>query len=258
MSEAMLSRSTLEEPPRLKCYRLHEHALELIPGGSRRQWMDETSKRFAYRCTPMVIANTTGWEILCPVDISATWGGGIEPDRLSISFEAGDPPCYPLACSHFGHGILTFQPGYVFRTSPGWAIWARGAPNVNKVGIFPLEGVIETEWLPFSFTMNWRFSTPGTVKFRRGEPLCFITLVPHKAIDDVAPILANIWDDPKAHAEHEKWLVSRRDFNAGLVDPNSAEARSGWQRKYLQAFGAPPETYHVTKRKLQSPKPIIT
>ena len=56
--------------------------------------------------------------------------------------------------SHFGSGVLTFHAGYLFRTPPGWAVWARGAPNTVKDGIVPLDGLVETDWLPFTFTMN--------------------------------------------------------------------------------------------------------
>ena len=41
----------------------------------------------------------------------------------------------------------------------------------------PLEGIIETDWLPMTFTMNWMFTSPGTVTFKAGEPFCFIMQV---------------------------------------------------------------------------------
>ncbi|NDG04180.1 MAG: hypothetical protein EB121_02330 [Alphaproteobacteria bacterium] len=46
---------------------------------------------------------------------------------------------------------------------------ARGAPNSAKHGIAPLDGLIETDWLPFGFTMNWRFTAPGQVTFERDD-----------------------------------------------------------------------------------------
>jgi len=30
------------------------------------------------------------------------------------------------------------------------------------------DGVIETDWLPDPFTMNWQMTRPGTVRFREG------------------------------------------------------------------------------------------
>lgn len=75
--------------------------------------------------------------------------------------------------------------GYVFRTNPGWALSIRGCPNTFKPAIVLLEGIVETEWLPFTFTMNWKFTSPGKVILQKDEPFCFITLTPHGVIDRV-------------------------------------------------------------------------
>ena len=79
--------------------------------------------------------------------------------------------------------MLTFHPGYLFRTPPGWSMWAMGPPNHIKDGIQPLAGLVETDWLPFPFTMNWIFTRPGTVRFEKGEPFCFITLMQDKQLE---------------------------------------------------------------------------
>jgi hypothetical protein len=56
-----------------------------------------------------------------------------------------------FALSHFAHGILTFQLNYLFRTEPGWNMFATGPTNNPKDGIAPLSGVIEIDWLPYPF-----------------------------------------------------------------------------------------------------------
>jgi hypothetical protein len=213
--------------------------------------MDNTSKHFAYRCTPMVIANASGWEILCPFNIDAEWNGGRDVGAVTVTVDRPDNQVRSVVCSHFGHGILTFHPGYVFQTPPRWAVWARGTPNRYKDGITPLEGLVETDWLPFSFTMNWRFTRPGKIHFQAGEPFCYLTLAPHGVLDSIEPELMKLEDDPDAKAGHEDWLMSRRSFNAALKEPDSDERRQGWQKRYLRAIGAPDEAFHITKRKLQ-------
>ena len=52
--------------PELVCYRLHPSPPPLVPARSARGWMEETPDRFAYRCTPLSIANASGWEISRP------------------------------------------------------------------------------------------------------------------------------------------------------------------------------------------------
>jgi hypothetical protein len=216
--------------------------------------MDETVERFAYRCTPMTVANATGWEVLSPYYIEAEWDGGTTRNSITIKAKGQAEEVRRFVCSHFGQGILTFHPGYVFKTSPGWALWVRGCPNSSKPGLMPLEGLVETDWLPFTFTMNWRFTRPGKVVFEEGEPFCFVTLTPHGIIDQVSPMLADLAAEEAAQGAYEEWRVSRQDFNKGLADPESEQTRQGWQKRYLTGLGAPPSTVHKVKRRLKVPR----
>src|ERR1700686_2200495 len=61
---------------KLDCYRIHADAPQLVPARPGRAWMDEPGRRFAHRCTPLTMANSTGWELLCPLSIAASWNGG--------------------------------------------------------------------------------------------------------------------------------------------------------------------------------------
>ncbi len=46
--------------------------------------MDATEDRFAYRCLPLTIANSMGWELLMPFAIAAEWNGGRDFDDVRI------------------------------------------------------------------------------------------------------------------------------------------------------------------------------
>ena len=181
-------------PPELTCYRMWPTSPELTPAKSERSWMDMTSDRFAYRCIPLSIANASGWEIALPFGFEAVWYGGDEVGAVQL--RSGDNRLAHSVTSHFGHGTITFHTGWLFRTSPGWAVWTRGTPNSVKDGIIALDGLVETDWLPFPFTMNWRFTRPGVIKFEPNEPFCFITLAPHgptRRGAPAAPISTSDW-----------------------------------------------------------------
>jgi hypothetical protein len=126
---------------KLTCYQINEDAPQIVPARSERAWMDETRQRFAYRCLPLTIANSMGWELLCPKTVNAAWNGGPELDDMKITGSDGDG-VEGFAQSHFGHGVLTFQTQYIFRTEAGTALWVRGTPNMPKDGISPLDGIV--------------------------------------------------------------------------------------------------------------------
>jgi hypothetical protein len=179
----------------------------IAPTNPKRQWMDATPGHSAYLCLPMVVANCTGWELLSPVSFRATWNGSSEKDAIAIESD-GDRQLLPI--SHFGSGILTFHVAYVFRTSPGHNLYVKGPANRPKDGIAPLEGVVETDWLPNIFTMNWKFTRPNhTVVFESGEPFCCIFPMPRRYINKIKPVIFNIEEAPDVEAEFRAWCKTR-------------------------------------------------
>ena len=122
----------------------------------------------AYKCLPLVIANQWGWQILCPTDVVVTWDG--DPNLSGLHIDVA-PQYLPAIKSQFGTGIVTFSPPWLFRTPPGWDLYGKGPSNRWKPNCVPLEGVIETWWLNYTFTLNWKLVEPGTVFFARGESL---------------------------------------------------------------------------------------
>lgn len=220
------------QAPRLEAFSLSANPPRLVAASSERAWMDNTSEHYAYRCTPLAIANATGWEMLNPFGFSATWTGGNGlGDIILRPHEVGQSLHH--TAFFFGHGILSFHPGYLFRTDPGWMTWVRGSPNRFKHGIHPLDGLVETSWLPFSFTMNWRFTRPCTVHFEKDEPFCFITLTPSVTIESVQPVIRPIEEDAELHKEYKTWASERTKFSAAekMGDPLAVEQK--WQKNYL-------------------------
>ena len=238
---------------RLRCYRLHPHAPDLLPARSERAWMNETSDRYAYRCVPLSIANASGWELPLPVSFEATWDGGAGKEAITLASLDGAEIDSQIVSTHFGHGVLTFHTGYLLRTDPGWGVWCRGAPNEAKDGIAALDGLVETDWLPFPFTMNWRFTRPCTVRFEKGEVFCFFTPVAHLALENIEPEIMHLDDSPELKAEYQAWANSRLTFLTKLQDGDAATVQEAWQRFYLRgatATGQAAPDSHRAKRRL--------
>lgn len=227
---------------------------DLVPGRPRRDWMDATGERYAYRCLPLTMANSTGWEVLCPFKLHIDWDGGDGNDAITLSSPFSKANIADLAISHFRQGIVTFHLGYMFRTPPGWGMWAMGPPNLPKDGIAPLTGLIETDWLPFPFTMNWKMTRPGRVTFKKGEPFCFITLQQHHRLESVQPERKALNENSALLADYQAWQTSREDFLARLNLRQPEALQEGWQRNYMQgtkATGDAGSSSHVTKRRLK-------
>ena len=242
----------------LECYPVSRNPPELVPGRPQRAWMDHFAERHPYRCLPLTMANTSGWELLSPVGFTAEWNGGTHQQDITLRPDHPHPDFHLLAQSHFSHGVLTFHAGYLFRTPPGWSMMVMGPPNHIKDGIQPLAGVVETDWLPFPFTMNWIFTRPGRVRFEKGEPFCFITLMQDRQMDDVQPVIRRLAANQSLQGQYEAWYKQRSDFNARLMKQDPGAMREAWQRYYfkgeLPEDTGPAPKEHVNKRRLKSPR----
>jgi len=210
--------------------------------------MDATNERFVYRCLPITIANSLGWEIVSPNGFTATWDGGRLPEAVTST----DPS---VAKGHFGEGILTFHVRCLFVTDPGWGLVATGPFNQPKDGISPLTGVVETDWSPFTFTMNWRFTRETTIKFAKGEPFCNIIPINLGALEAITPEARVIAENPILKAKFAAWDKSRTAFLAGQKVPGSDAQKEKWQKDYhlgQDKDGSKIATEHRTKLTLKA------
>jgi hypothetical protein len=209
---------------------------ELRPSPARRQWMDKSPH--AYKCLPLVMANQWGWQILCPTDVVVTWDG--DPNLAGVRVEVA-PQYLPAVKSQFGSGIVTFSPPWLFRTPPGWDLYLKGPSNRWKPNCVPLEGVIETWWLNYTFTINWKLVEPGTVVFARGESLGQLVPVPHATFQDATALEAPIGLlEPEATQELLKWQERRRLMAGQKVNVHQLYRKAEGIEEHLQSANVPP------------------
>jgi hypothetical protein len=206
------------------------HRLDIRPAPLERPWMETTNERFAYRCLPLNVANGHGWELLCTSGFSAAWTGETNSDAIKIFPDHGTTA---PAASHFGFGVLTFFVPCVFRTPPGCDLMIQGPINRPKDAIGPLSGVMETDWAPYSFTMNWLFTRRGTaVRFEQGEPFCHIFPVKRAELESVQPEIRLMSEDPELKRQYEAWTFSRFGFVSDLKQPETQARTEKWQKLY--------------------------
>lgn len=227
------------------------------PAEATRPWMDATPESFAYRCLPLNIANAHGWEILCPSDAEACWTGRPGTEDVKVKLPPGTRADF-APVSLFGQGVLTFHIQGLFRTPPGWDLYVGGSPNRPKEGIAPLAGIIETDWAPYTFTMNWRFTRRNHwVRFTAGEPICFIFPVQRGALEQFSPTIKPLSSNPELQEQFTAWSQSRTAFQAQQAATPSAVPAEKWQKRYYRGLdmqdraGAPD---HRTRLRL---KPFV-
>ncbi len=243
----------MDSSTRLTCYISPGWEPRVRAASPKRTWMEEAPERFAYRCLPLAIANAHGWEFLSPCGFEARWNGGAGADAVEIRLDPGTP-AQRAPVSLFGLGTITFHIEAIVRTDKGWNLWVGGPPNDAKDGIAPLGGVIETDWSPYTFTMNWRFTRPGHwVRFEENEPFCFFFPVPRGALDGIAPVIRPIDDETGLSDAFRTWSQSRDAFQEWVAETQPEAPADKWQKLYYRGVrpdGTPGPGDHQAKLRL--------
>lgn len=218
--------------PTITALQLFESKYTIGPSPRHRAWMDATTDRFAYRCLPLVMANQAGWVIRSGRTVIATWSGGTDVDDLTIEVADGE---HPPASSQFGFGILTWEIPFLFRTSAGYNLLARGPANWWKDGAVPLEGLVESDWAVATFTMNWKITAAGVpIRFEPEDPICMVVPQRRGELESFRPCLERMESHPDVERQFRTWRDVRNDVLADRDGPARTAHGAGWQLHYLR------------------------
>lgn len=203
----------------------------------RREWMDATVNKFAYRCLPLTIANQTGWIVNNPVGFTATWNGQPGPGNVYFDFDTGGDVWQAWVNNQFGHGIVTWNTPLLFKTRPAESrLLVMGPANRFKHGAAPLTAVIESDWMNSSFTMNWKLTGPAhRVRFDVGEPLLQVVPLANNLgtdLEGATVTYRRLQEDATVYNAYAQWQQARDQFHQakrdGQVDPDA------WQKDYFK------------------------
>lgn len=214
----------------IKANYLFESPICLIKQASvKRTWMDNTQEKFAYRCLPLSIANQTSWDVLCPSSIKATWEGNVSASGVKVEYL--DNHSFRFAGSEFGHGVLTFHVDFVISSSENTCLYVKGPANSYKKNINALEAIVETHWLPFTFTFNWLFNEPGEVIFEKGEPMFTFFPFCFDYIESFKTEVDFIKNDKKFASDYQAYSDSRKNH----IQEGHTNGES-WQKYYMKGI----------------------
>jgi len=188
---------------------------------------------------------------LLPVDVTAEWNGAMGLGDILVK-------CLRpyQAVSNFMHGILTFDVAYLFRTPPGYHLLITGPTNSFKDGVAPMTAVVESDWLPYTFTFNYRFTRPGRVHWRAGEPYAQICVVPAGLQESIQPVIRRLSDNTQLMADYEAWVTRRSNLRERQSAGDPAAWKEAWGKDYFlgrYVDGRPTETEHTMKLRLSAP-----
>ena len=165
---------------------------ELSQMSVKRNWMDETSERHAYRCFPVTQANVIGWSLTCMEDIVFTWDGVNDqtPNHINITSPSG-------AYSGRGQSSVSFDTGLVFRTDRDVSIWVINPVNFFNEDFETMSSIMSTSFYknPLPLAIKARKANVETI-IQAGTPIATIIPLSLTALNNSSINITN-YSDPE-------------------------------------------------------------
>jgi hypothetical protein len=172
-------------------------------GKKARTWMSP----HAYKCLPMVAANSFGWDVVLTQDVSVTWDG--TDSHAGVKFE--HDPDYGEVESQFGLGTLTFSVGGFWRTPPGVQLMIIPVPNLERdVPFDALSAIVETDHFSYPFFITVRLKSTGQTVIKAGTPLA--RLIPVR-LSDFEDSRAIIREENQGERSFRELMSAAREAN---------------------------------------------
>ena len=185
---------------KIEMYEVGRAPHEVEPAKKRRAWMDKN--QHAYRCVPLSIANTYGWDILLPADLDVEWDGG--DDRSSVKIHGNDH----LYDSHFASGTFTIQSGNTWKTPEDHQIMCMPIPNPDQYDIISLTAIMESDRLMYPWFVTCKITRPGRYQMPAGTPISRV--VPIK-LGDIIDSEISTATESEEYREYRRWQTAVRN-----------------------------------------------
>lgn len=183
-----------------------------------------------YRCLPLSIGNMQGFVFSSPFSFDVMWNGKVGLNAISINIH--NDADFDMSQMHhvslgsiFGHGIFTFTLPVILKTPPGVNLMTISPPNYPINNISPMTGVVETDNLRFTFTLNFKINTPNTlIKIQKNYPIMGILPIPRYFCDSFSLVNAyDIIDHDLINKEQEiskNHANQRKNYNQDHTGPD--------------------------------------
>ena len=163
-----------------------------------------------YHCLPLSIGNMQGFAFSLPFDLEVIWNGNNNREDIYINaFNLNqdlEGMNHVHVRSEFGHGIFTVHMPILLKTSPGVNLMTIAPPNFPTPGITPMTGVIETDNLRFTFTLNFKVDVPNIqIIIKKDYPIMCLLPIPRRFSDSFQ--LVNGYD-----IMDKDWMEEERDI----------------------------------------------
>jgi hypothetical protein len=160
-----------------------DSVINILPMSIKRDWMDVTEEKHAYRCFPVTQANMVGWNLFSDKDIEFVWNGINNTSSDNIQIINGKDFTY----TGRGQSTVSFNTGLTFKTDENISLFTINPVNYFNDDFETVSSVVSTSWMDNDFPLAIRArSANKNILIKSGTPLATIIPVSLTQIDNTS------------------------------------------------------------------------
>lgn len=213
---------------------------DISPMSIKRDWMDVTAEKHAYRCFPVTQANVIGWSLSCTEDIIFTWDG--INDQTHTHVEIKNPKD---AYSGRGQSSISLNTGLVFRTEQDISILTINPVNYFNEDFETMSNLISTSFYdnPLPLALKAKQANKETI-IKAGTPVATIIPISLTSLNNTTIEIIK-YQDPN-RSRHE----ANMKYGEAAQVINSSGQWTDWYREAVDEKGNSLGSHEVKTLKL--------
>lgn len=200
----------------------------ISPMSVKRDWMDQTQEKHAYKCFPVTQANMIGWNLSFSEDISFIWNGINDTSSENINIIEGKAFSY----SGRGQSTVSFITGITFRSQEKISLLTINPVNYFNDKFETVSSLISTSWYdsPFPLAIKAREANKE-ITIKAGEIVATIVPVSLSSMDNTSIDIFNYLDPERKRQKAQK------NYGNAAQKINKSGEWTNWYRDAINEKG---------------------
>jgi hypothetical protein len=205
----------------------HRSPFTIEPMSIKRDWMDQTSEKHAYRCFPVTQANVIGWSISCSEDIVFSWDGINDQTDQHVKIDSPEG-----SYSGRGQSSISLNTGLTFKTDQDVSILTINPVNYFSNDFETMSNLISTSFYgnPLPLAIKARRANEKVV-IKAGTPIATLIPISLTQLNNTIIKIVDYKDEDRKRAE------ANRSYGEAAQVVNSSGQWTDWYRDAVNEKG---------------------
>jgi hypothetical protein len=192
----------------LNFYKENNSFVNFHPLSIKRNWMDNTVEKHAYRCFPVSSANLVGWTFSYPEDIVFIWDGISDTYSHHVKILKGNK----YVNSDRSNATISFNSNLYLRTEDDISIMVMPVPNQFIAGTNCFTTILSPSILKAPIPVAWMITMPNIeITIPANTPIASIIPISLKELENTSVNLNYSNFDEKHHKFLEEYSIGSRE-----------------------------------------------